>query len=452
MNADPVFAPLTELRGRLARGELSALELAEAYLARIAETEGLHALTTVFGEEAREQARVTDRARSAGLPLGVLAGIPVTIKDSIPTRGLLTTCNSRAYASWVPDAEPAPIARLRRAGAIVLAKATPNEFLGIPSDDDVAPRPRSPYDPAYVGMGSSAGSGVSVAAGQCAASIGSDSAGSVRLPAAHHGLVGLKPTRPAAAAEISGAEATLTVLGPLVRCVDDAALVHAVLTGGPEPVPPRPVGARPLAGTRVGIPWRYLETSPTEPEVATAFERAATTLADLGAELVPLRPRGWAEGRMATFVVLYAEHHMAHAAALRDRGELYGASARRYALQGALLSLSDYRAALDLAVRLGVSFDRLLDDVHVVATPTCPFETAEASRRPSEHRQGMNTVFTALANLTGHPAITLPCGSGAVGLPVGLHLTAARGDEAELFRIGRAYESATPWHERRPAT
>jgi aspartyl-tRNA(Asn)/glutamyl-tRNA(Gln) amidotransferase subunit A len=432
-------ATLTDLRRRLDDGSLRATELVEAFLARIEAEASLNAVTTVFGEEALAQAERVDAERASGREPGALAGVPITIKDSIPTIGLPTTCNSRSRLGWVPTSEPPAITRVREAGAIIVAKATPNEFLGIPSDDDLYPRPRSPFNRDYVAIGSSSGSGVAVAAGLCAASIGTDSAGSVRLPAAQNGLVSLKATRGRIPSAGGGVEPTLQLVGALTRTVADSKLMFEVMAGTRhhvgEAVPDVDL-------PRIGVPRHYVATSPVEDEITASFERAVDALASVGSRVSDVEPRGWAEGRMATFVILYTEHHHAHREWLRRAGDGYGRSARLYALQGAFVSAAEYLRCRDYGERLRGAVEALFDDVDVLAMPTSPFVTAEAARRPGEHRQGFNTVFTGVFNLSGHPAITLPCGVSRLGIPIGLQLVGRYGSDERLLEHAAAVERA----------
>ncbi|MBA2668208.1 MAG: amidase [Trueperaceae bacterium] len=435
---DVTRATIADLLQRLDAGSLRARELVGSYLALIEAEASLHALTTVFHDEAIAQSERVDSRRASGDDLGPLAGVPITIKDSIPTIGLPTTCNSRSRLGWVPTSEPLAITRVRDAGAIVVAKATPNEFLGIPSNDDLYPPPRNPFNRDHVAIGSSSGSGVAVAAGLCAASIGTDSAGSVRLPAAQNGLVSLKATRGRIPSGGSGAEPTLEVIGALTRTVADTRLMFEVMSGTRE----RAGGGAGIDPPTIGVPRHYIDTSPVEVEIAASFTRALGTLASAGSRVVVVEPRGWAEGRMATFVILYTEHHHAHRGWLRRAGDGYGRSARLYALQGAFVSAADYLRCRDYGERLRDAVEALFDDVDVLAMPTSPFVTAEAARRPGEHRQGFNTVFTGIFNLTGHPAITLPCGVSDLGIPIGLQLVGRYANDERLLEHAASVERA----------
>jgi aspartyl-tRNA(Asn)/glutamyl-tRNA(Gln) amidotransferase subunit A len=453
------FQPVTTLAARLRAREITAVELVRHFLDRTRRLDdSLHTIVTLAEDQALEAAaQADDQLQRGDAPL--LAGIPISVKDAIPTRGIRTTANSRLYMDWIPQSEPASITRLRDAGAIILAKANCNEFFGIPSDADRFPRPRNPFNPAFVSIGSSSGSGASAAAGFCAASIGSDSAGSVRLPAGQHGLFGMKATKGLITRAGSSDIASFQVYGPLTRTTADTALFTTIMAGY-DPADPES-SARPIPdyvaslgadirGWRIGVPWRYIRTAPVDPEILSSFEAALETLAQCGGEIVDVPVRGLAEGRMATFVAMYTEHHAAQAVNSRTKLDRLGPSARLYAMQGAFISALDYLNAKKLGYRLRSVLEDIFHDIQIVATPTSPFITAEAARKPSEHRAGINTAFTCPFNLTGHPAITAPCGIASNGIPIGIQFVGKLFDETAVFQIAHAFEQTTDWHKYHP--
>lgn len=443
------YSSIEQLTQMLRQRQISAVELIDHFIQRVESlNSSLNAIITLAADEARQLARQADRAIESGADLTAtpLLGIPLTVKDAIATQGIRTTANSRAVGDWVPDAEPLAISRLRKAGAIIIGKANCNEYFGIPSEADRFPRPRTPYNTDYVAIGSSSGSGVAVAAGLCAASIGTDSAGSVRLPAAQAGVVGMKATNGYISLEDTGRRSSFQVAGPLARTAADTALLTATMAGDAAPH----LQAQNLRGLRIGVPWQYIETSPAEEEIKRAFDNLLNLLKAEGAQLHSISIPGLAETRMATFVAMYTEHHAAQAATIRRKLNDYGLSARLYALQGAFISASDYLHALELGRRVCRNVDRALAEVDVIAMPTSPFVTAEAARRPSEHRRGMNTVFTVPFNMTGHPAITVPCGVSSLGIPIGAQFAAAHHAESLLYRLSLAIEQQTDWHRIHP--
>jgi aspartyl-tRNA(Asn)/glutamyl-tRNA(Gln) amidotransferase subunit A len=346
------------------------------------------------------------------------------------------------------------VAALRRSGAIVFAKLNLNEFAwSIPSEDDLEPPPRNPWSPASYAMGSSSGSAVAVASGLCPAALGTDAGGSVRQPAANCGAVGLKPTHGLVAAAGALAPPSIGEVGPIARSVEDVVILLEALTGGEgayirDFAVPRGRGARP----RIAVPRRQIEAAAPHGEIAAAFEEALQVLGDLGMDLVEVEVEGLADAAAADFIVLNAEAFAAHERTLRARAGDYGPSARVYHLQGAFLSAADYIAAKAVGDVVRGRLDRVFSEVDALATPVAPLLTAEAARasKAQPHTGGV-AVFTAPFNLTGHPALAVPCGMSAGGVPIGLQLVGRAGGEAELLRLAGVYQGASPWLTMHPA-
>jgi aspartyl-tRNA(Asn)/glutamyl-tRNA(Gln) amidotransferase subunit A len=447
------FRPVIELRKALAAGELSARELVQACLDRIdLLDERYHGFVTVASGQALARADEIDALRASGQELGPLAGIPIGIKDSIPTAGIRTTANSRLLEHWVPSHDAEPIARLRAAGAIVLGKTNLNEFgWALPTDDDLVPTPKNPWNPEYAAIGSSSGSGIAVAAGFVPGAIGTDGGGSTRLPAGQHHLVGIKATHELISR--TGMDNSLiSEISPMARTVADTALLLSVMAGsGTEPPPDYLARLETtIDGWRLGVPRRLIESAGLEPDVADAFAETLENLRSLGAELVDIELPGMAQARAANFVVLNAQAFAEHEVSLRRHPDLYGQSARVYHWMGAFLSASDMLDAQVIRRRVQELVQDLFADVRAIVTPTSPVVTAEAARKPEAHRRGSNAVFTSPFNLTGHPAMSVPGGfSVSTGLPIGIQLVGPLFDELTLFQIGHAIERASNWSERR---
>lgn len=452
---------LTDLASQLRGGELSSQALVQACLTRIGSfDQQLHAFITVAAEQALALAEEADRQLGTGNDLPPLTGLPIAVKDSIPTRGLRTTANSRLLEHWVPESDAAAIARLRAAGAIIIGKTNLNEFgWSLPADQDLVPPPRNPWNPEYQAIGSSSGSGVAAAAGFCTAAIGTDGGGSARLPAGQHGLVGIKATH-GRVSRLGMDASSMSEISPLTRTVADAATLLTIMSGyeagDPHgwPVPPPPFANQldaDVRGWRIGVPWSHIEAADLEPEVAAAFQAGLDEVRRLGAETVAVDLPDLADARAANFIVLNAEGYTEHATSLRRDGDRYGASARRYRWMGAFLSAADYLNAKRVGRQARAAVEGCFREVRALVTPTSPVVTAEAARRPGSHRKGHNATFTAPFNITGHPAISIPCGmSTSTGLPIGLQLVGALYDETSLFQLAHAYEQATPWRTMRP--
>jgi aspartyl-tRNA(Asn)/glutamyl-tRNA(Gln) amidotransferase subunit A len=411
----------------------------------------LRCTITLAADSALAAANEAEHEIGRGGWRGPLHGIPVGIKDSIATAGLRTTANSRVLADWVPEEDAPSVAALRQAGALLLAKLNLNEFAwSIPSENDFHPPPRNPWSPGHSAMGSSSGSAVAVASGLCPAAIGTDAGGSVRQPAANCGVVGLKPTHGLVDASGALGAPTICEVGPITRSVEDAALILGGLVGGRQSYveslhqPPGPA--------RVGVPRSHVELAQSDPQISAAFAEALGVLRQLGMEIVDVEIEGLADAAAADFIVLNAEAFAAHEKTLLTRKSDYGPSARAYHLQGAFLSASDYITALRVGEMVRERVNGALSAVDILATPVVPVLTAEAARASkAQPHTGGTAVFTAPFNLTGHPALAVPCGISAQGIPIGLQLIGRAGGEADLLRLAHAYEQATPWHEMHPS-
>jgi aspartyl-tRNA(Asn)/glutamyl-tRNA(Gln) amidotransferase subunit A len=340
-----------------------------------------------------------------------------------------------------------------------LGKTNLNEFgWSLPSDDDLTPPVRNPWNTAYASIGSSSGSGAAVAAGLCAAAIGTDGGGSARLPAGQHGLVGVKATH-RRVSRLGMDDSTISEIAPIARTTADAALLLATMAGyeeadwqsWPEPCPRFAERLEvDVSGWRVGVPSRDIENLPMEPEVSAAFANGLSVLERLGVELVEVRVPGMTEARLANFIVLNAEAYTAHGKTLRRQPDRYGHSSYVYHWMGAFLSAADYLNARQVGQHVRKIIQGMFGDIRAIVTPTSPVVTAEAAREPGSHRKGVNAAFTAPFNLTGHPAISVPLGlSSSTGLPIGMQLVGSLFDELTLFQLGHAFEHANTECDRR---
>jgi aspartyl-tRNA(Asn)/glutamyl-tRNA(Gln) amidotransferase subunit A len=410
----------------------------------------LRCTITLAAETALVDAKTAQDEIAQGTWRGPLHGVPIGVKDCIATARLRTTANSRVLADWVPAEDAPTVAALRRAGAIVLAKLNLNEFAwSIPSEDDLCPPPRNPWSPNHLAMGSSSGSAVAVASGICPAALGTDAGGSVRQPASNCGVVGLKPTHGLIDSSGAFGPPSICEVGPMARTAEDIALMLEGMTGAAGYVG----GMRKsLRGWRVGVPRRYIDEARPDPEVAATFAEALRALAHLGMEIVEVDIEGLADAAAADFLVLNVEAFTAHKEKLRARIGDYGRSARVYHTQGAFLSAADYVAALAVGKAVRERLEQTLAQVDALATPVVPVITAEDARASkAQPHTGGTAIFTAPFNLTGHPAISVPGGMSASGIPIGLQLVGRLAGEADLLAIAHAYEQATVWHAMRPS-
>lgn len=438
---------LAALASDLAAGRTSAADLTDTALARIDDPtgEGVRTYTRTYAAAARATAAASDALRATGQSLGPLAGLPISIKDLFDVAGEVTLAGSTALADRPPAVQDAPIVRrLRAAGAVIVGKTNMVEFaysgLGLNPHYGT---PGNPFDRARVPGGSSSGAGVSVADGMAAAAIGSDTGGSVRIPAAFCGLVGFKPTQGritrAGAVPLS---TSLDSIGPLAASVDCCALIDAVLAGED----PAPLALLPLAGLRFAVPAGFLLDG-LAPVVATAFGRALKRLADAGAHIVeaPRMP-----GLEQVLEINRAggiagpEAFAWHRALLARSGGLYDPRVRSRLEASADVSAADYILALELRAARIAEFDQATVPYDGIVAPTIavppPRQDELASDADYARINGQVLRNTAAFNLLDRCALTLPIQAQGE-LPVGLMLVGERGGDRRLLAIGKAVEA-----------
>lgn len=442
--------------------QLSPVELVEAYLDRIGELDGsLHAFITVTATEAREAAREAERAIGRGEYLGPLHGIPYALKDLYATQGIRTSAHSRVLKDWIPQEDATVVKRLKEAGAVLLGKLSMHEFAhGGPPADACFPNARNPWDLERMPGGSSSGSAVAVAAGLCPLSLGTDTGGSIRMPAAICGVVGFKPTygrvSRAGVVALSWSQDTM---GPVARSVEDIALSMGVLAGHDPRDPASFIGPVPnfaaalrggLSGLRLGIPRPYFfDPGQVDREIIQTVDEAVERLGHLGAELIDIElPFMEYTGALAS-VIGDSENHAYHRPNLLARPQDYGISVRNRFRLGALYRAGDYLLAQRVRASLAREMAATLQRVDALVTPTMPHVAPRFSDYTLRTGSRSN-AFTRAFNLTGFPALTVPCGFTAEGLPVGMQIAGRAYDEATVLRVGYAYEQATPWHRRHP--
>jgi aspartyl-tRNA(Asn)/glutamyl-tRNA(Gln) amidotransferase subunit A len=452
------YGTIRELGEQFRRRTLSPVELTEALLARIEKLDPtLRAFVTLTAERARSDARAAEASLRAG-HASPLLGIPVAYKDLYATKGILTTAGSAVLADWIPDADSTCVTRLQRAGCVMLGKLITHEFaLGIQFPGHRFPPARNPWNLAHIPGGSSSGSGAAVAAGLVVGTLGSDTGGSIRGPAAFCGIAGIKPTYGRCSrAGVVTLSWTLDHTGPMARTVEDCAYLLQALAGH-DPADPASSGARVddyvaslrdgIRGLRIGVPRAYFFDGVTG-ETERAFEASLGVLRSLGASVQDVEIPS-IRSSMAFLVILLAEAFAYHERDLRERPQLYGDVLREKFLAGGLLSGAEYAQAQRLRSRLCQDMAAALTKVDVLVTPTTPgpapaFDTVLNPDFPFA-RSNM-----APFNMTGLPALAVPCGFTASGLPLSLQIAGRPFDEATTLRVGHAYEQATDWRRRRP--
>lgn len=441
------------------------LERVEAYLARReADDRLIRSIVTPMPELARAAAATADAAAAEGRSLGLLHGMAIAVKDNIDTAGIRTACGSALFADHVPEADAPVVTRLKEAGASIIGKAAMMELaFGVRSLDAVGGQVRNPWNLAHFPGGSSGGSAAAVAAGLCDAALGTDTGGSVRVPAAFCGVSGLRPTfgRVPNRGCLPVSE-TFDTIGPIARHVGDLGRILAVIAGhDPEDPSSRDMVGdlawlRPdtdIHGLRIGLLGGFYAQDVDE-DVGGALAQAGAVLSRLGAELVPVMLDDAARAQEAATTLIYADACALHAEALDARRQLISPAVYDRMIKGRALDAPAYASALRFRERWQRDLRDLFRSVDVIMLPASP-ETAppiEATGGDLHVSTRNATRFTYGGGLAGIPGLALPCGFGRNGLPIGVLFEAAWGGEATLLRLGRAWQEETDWHLRKPPT
>lgn len=448
---------IAEAAGLLRERQTTSVALTEACLARIEAVEPrLNAFITVTADEALEQARAADGELAHGYDRGPLHGIPVAVKDLCATKGIRTTAGSRILEDWIPEEDATVVTRLKEAGAVILGKLNLHEFAyGVTSNNAFFGAVRNPWDPERHPGGSSGGSGAAVAARMCFAAIGSDTGGSIRIPAALCGTVGLMPTYGLVSrAGVVPLSWSLDHIGPLARTVEDAAL-FLNQTQGYDPADPgsahhEPVDATAelgegISGLRIGVARSQFQH--VEADVAAAVEVALDTLRSLGAIVEDIAIPMLDEG--LNLSVLGAEAAAYHAQWLRERPGDYSDEVRALLMRGLAVPAFVYLNDLRLRREFTAQVRDIMRRYDAIATPTCPAVACPIAETGSGVYR--YAALTGPWDHTGQPVISVPCGFGDAGMPVGISFAGRPFEEARICRIAHAYERATKWHTLAPA-
>ena len=429
-------------------GEISPVEIIDAHLSRIRATEPvLNSFITVLADEAMTAARQAERDVRAGRYRGPLHGIPVGLKDLFNTSGVRTTSGSRIYDNYIPAQDCTVAARFREAGAILLGKLNMHQFAYGPTGENPDyGHMHNPWDPERVSGGSSGGSGSAAAAGQCTITTGSDTGGSIRIPAALCGIVGLKPTYGRVSRHgLTPLAWSMDHPGPMVRTVEDAAITMNVIAGHDPndvasanlPVPDYTAALTgEIRGLRVGVPRQYME-APLDPEVRQAVNGALEQMETMGAEVAEVEFPEFNDAAAISTTMLMAEATACFRDLLASDGNRLYEPVRLRLEAGLFISAADYlraqqgRAVFDRAAR------RLLEDVDLLAGPTEPVTAPPLlQQQVLAGEQEIGTVaaltqYTRPYNITGFPAISVPCGFSTDGMPIGLQLAGRPFDEGD---------------------
>jgi len=477
---------IKELSEKLRKKETSSVEATKAYLKRIDETEGkVHAFITVTPDDALQMAEAADKRIAAG-QAAPLTGIPIALKDIFCTKGVRTTCSSKILENFVPPYDATVARKLKEAGAVILGKNNMDEFaMGSSTENSAFHKTLNPWALDRVPGGSSGGSAAAVAAGECAASMGTDTGGSIRQPASCCGVVGLKPTygRVSRFGMIAFAS-SLDQAGPLTRSVEDAAIVLQAIAGHDKsdstsidtPVPDYLAGiGKGVKGLKVGIPKEYFIEG-MDPDVESAIRKALDVLKGLGAELVEVTLPHTQYAVAVYYLVATAEasSNLARYDGVkyglrvnqtgglldmykRTRDAGFGDEVKRRIMLGTY-SLSAgyydayYKKAAEVRTLIKNDFDEAFKACDIIATPTAPSSAFRIGERVEDPlTMYLSDIFTISCNLAGIPGISVPCGFTKDNLPVGLQLLGKSLDEETVIRAAYSYEQAGGWLGRRPS-
>jgi aspartyl-tRNA(Asn)/glutamyl-tRNA(Gln) amidotransferase subunit A len=462
---------MADLGRMIASKQVSPVEVVRAHLDRIAALDSkLRAFITICADSALESARAAEADLMAGRPVGPLHGVPWAPKDLYSTKGVRTTGGSKILADSVPAADATVVARLARAGAIVLGKLNMHEFAYGPEGINAHyGDTRNPWSSGAhrIAGGSSSGSGAAVAAGMAPGSLGSDTGGSIRIPASLCGITGLKPTYGRASrAGVLPLTWSMDHVGPMTRSARDCALMLGAIAGYDPADPTTSVLPVPdygaaltgdVKGLRVGL-LRAHFTAVAAPEVRTAVEAAAKQFERAGAVVDEVNLTQVAHAGTASAAIVASEALAYHAAWMRSRPQDYQPDVRERLRIGAFVSGAHYVRAQQVRALVAREIDEALARRDVLLAPATPLAAPVLGERETMLGDGPSDVRAALLrctrpfNFSGHPACAAPCGFTAAGLPIGLQLIGRPFDEATVLRIVDAYQRITDWHTRRPAT
>lgn len=468
------FSSVIDIAKQVSTGAVTAANVVEEHLARIDEREGeIHAFNLVMSDAARAKAHAIDEAVSKGQPVGPLAGVPIALKDNMCTRGVPTTCSSKILEGWKPPYDATVVTRLAAAGAVFVGKTNLDEFaMGSSTENSAFGPTRNPLDTTRVPGGSSGGSAAAVAAGFAAASLGSDTGGSIRQPAALCGLVGVKPTYGLVSRQgLVAFASSLDQIGPFTHSVADAAALMEVIAGHdeldstslPQPAPSlTAVLDRGVKGMRIGRITDLPEGC--EPEVLARLEEAFDALRAAGATIVDVALPSLSYGLTAYYLVAPAEasSNLARYDGVRyglrveapdlnatygaTRAQGFGAEVKRrimlgtYALSAGYFD-AYYGKALKVRRLLADDFARAYGSCDVILTPTSPTVAFPLGAKTNDPlTMYLCDVFTIPTNLVGHAAMSVPFGAGAHGLPVGVQVLAPALGEEQMFKVAAELE------------
>jgi aspartyl-tRNA(Asn)/glutamyl-tRNA(Gln) amidotransferase subunit A len=462
-DAELAYASIAEVAPRLASRDLSPVELTQACLDRIAcFNQPINAFITVLADSALAEASHAEREIAQGQYRGPLHGIPIAHKDLYFTRGVRTTAGSRVLRDFVPEYDATVVARLRAAGTVIVGKLNMHEFAAGGTNENLHyGDAHNPWNLDYFPGGSSGGSAAALAAGMCLGATGSDTAGSIRIPSACCATTGIKPTYGRVSCfGVVPLSWSLDHAGPMTRSAHDAALMLNVMAGFDRqdsttvdrPTEDFTTGLETgVRGLRIGIPRTYF-SGVSQPDIERAWRAAIEVLVSLGAVPVDVEFAHLDDAVTTGMTIVRAEMSTFHHDWYKRQPDDYSPSMVTRFNDGLALSAGDYLRAQRARDAIRADMWTALDRADVLITPTLPMTATRIGSDAAQSAAALPelTRFTYPFNLTGLPALSVPCGFDRLGLPIGLQLGAAPWQEGLLLRVGHAYQVVTDWHRRRP--
>jgi aspartyl-tRNA(Asn)/glutamyl-tRNA(Gln) amidotransferase subunit A len=453
MNPDSLT--LSEQRDLIKSKELSASDLAAACYRQIERLNPtLNAFITVIPQNEVEI--------PANRHTSLLQGLPIAVKDLYNTKGIRTTGGSKFFEDYVPSEDAVVVDKIKKAGAQIIGKTNTHEIaLGVTNNNPHFGACRNPWDISRIPGGSSGGSAVAVATDMALAALGTDTGGSIRIPASLCGVVGLKPTYGRISLRgILPLSWNLDHAGPITKRVEDAALMLQVM-GGYDPEDPASFKTLPgdfsshmrdtIRDRKVAFAIGHFVEEVTNPEILAAIRKAADVLADLGAIVEEVNTDYLHEGALANAIMTQADGAAFHRDRLKEHPDWFGADVRQRLETGAKFTSTEYALARRTQAEVRRRCDNLFEEFDVLILPTTPITAPILEGENAVERARLLTRLTAPFNVTGLPALSIPCGFTSEGLPIGLQIVSRAWNESGVLRIGYSYQEATDWHRMRPS-
>jgi len=426
--------------------EFSPVEIVEQYIKQIKiHDTKLNAFISLNEEQAIEQARISEKKIIVGDDLGILEGIPISYKDSIDTKGIVTTSGSQIHRNRIPQSNAHVVNMLRSEGAITIGKTNMYEFgFGITSENPFFGDIINPWNRNVTAGGSSGGSAVAVAANLCMGSIGTDTAGSIRVPSSFNGVVGLKPTLDLINKNGVSMSNTLDHVGPIARCVEDLAFIMEATTRKSY----RDNCVPDVRGMRIGVPKKYFNER-IDRHVADLFNKALSTFESLGAVLIEIEIPMMDDPRDVAHAIATSEVGYVHRELIETSLEQYSEGAKKTFEKSRSMSAHTYIEGINKRAKLTKNISSQLEGIDVIITPTTPITAPSLGLKEVVLEGELDSVgeclirFTSVFNITGHPAISIPCGLTPESVPVGLQLVANHNREDILLNTAYAYEQSS---------